>query len=113
MPALAEGWRAELYDVEAVIQILTKLVLADGIDDIAIGRGDQADLHPELLVAAHASEGPILEKTQELRLERPAHITYLIEEDRAAVCLFHPAMLLAQRTGERSLLVPEKFAFQQ
>src|SRR5207237_4690791 len=96
-----------------MIQVFAEIVLANGIDDVAIGRGDEPDIDAQFLVAAHAGEGSVLEKTQQLGLQRPAHVADLVEKNGPAVGLFNATVLLSQRAGEGALFVAEQLAFQQ
>src|SRR5262245_53960578 len=111
--ALAQWWRPKLHYVEAMIQILTKLVLPDRIDNVAIGRGNQADVHFKFLVAADAREGAVFKKAQELRLQRAAHIANFIKENGATVGFFHASVLLAERASKGAFLMSEQFALEQ
>ena len=46
-PPFAQRRQAELDDVEAMKQVPAELVGGDGLDDVAIGRGDEADVDAE------------------------------------------------------------------
>ena len=83
-------------------QVFAKFVLPDRLNDIAIGRRDQPDIHPQFLGAADARESAVLQKAQQLGLQRPAHVRNFIQENRSAVGLLDPARFLLQRAGERS-----------
>ena len=63
-------------------------------DDVAVGGGDQADIDPQFLRAADAREGAVLQKPQQLGLQRPAHVRDFVQEDRAAVGFLDAAGLL-------------------
>ena len=70
-------------------------------------------VHPDQLVAAHALEGPLLQRAQELDLQLGRHVADLVEEDAAAVGqleLAEPA-LLGIREG--ALLVAEELGLEQ
>ena len=71
-----------------------EMILANSVDDVAIGCGDQAHIDAEFLIAADAREGAVFEKAERLRLKRPAHVADFIEEDRAAIGFFDTAMFL-------------------
>src|SRR5688500_8650834 len=85
LSALAQRRWTELDDVQAVEQILTELIVADGLNNVAIGSGDEPHVHAQFLVAAHASERSIFEEAQQLGLERTAHIPDLVEKDRSSI----------------------------
>src|SRR5579871_1693061 len=86
--AAAEGWHLDAQDVEPVIQILAERPRLDGLLEIAIGRGDDPHVHPHIARPANPPERLLLEKSQELRLERGRHLANLVQEDRALVGLF-------------------------
>src|SRR3954467_14004739 len=94
-------------------QILAELVLADGVDNIAVRGGDQAHVYPKFLVSSDPCKAPVLEKAKELRLERPAHIADFIQENGAAMGFLHAPELLLECAGESAPFVAKKFAFQQ
>ena len=96
LASFPERRRAELDDVQAVEEVLAEAVLADGLDDVAVGGGDQADLDAQLLVAAHAGEAAVLEEAEQLGLEGTAHVANFIQEDGAAVGLLDAPGLLAE-----------------
>src|SRR6185503_19003619 len=80
---------------------------------LAFGRGHDAGLRADRLVAADAPELAGLEHAQQLRLHVERELTDLVEEHGAA-----PGELertLARRDGarERAALVPEQLAFDQ
>ena len=58
-------------------------------------------------------EGAVLQNAQQLRLQWPAHVPNLIEENRPAIGLLDSARLLFDRAGEGPLFMPKKFAFQK
>ena len=111
--ALAQGRRAKLNDIEAVEQIFAEIVLADGFDDVAVGGGDEADVHVQFIVAADAGEGAVFQKAEQLGLERAAHVADFIQEDGAAVGFFDAAEFLFDGAGEGALFMAEKLAFEQ
>ena len=71
------------------------------------------DVDAQFLRAADARERAVLQKPQQLGLQRPAHVGDLVQENRAAVGLLHAPGLLLERAGERAFLVAEQFAFEQ
>ena len=109
----AQGRRTELDHVEPVKQVLPEIVLADGFDDVLVGGGDEADIHPQLVIAPHARKRAVLQKAQQLGLQRTAHVADLVQENGAAVGFLHAAQLLFDSAGEGAFLVAEQFAFQQ
>ena len=111
--AFAQGRGTERDDVEAVEQVFAEIVLADGFDDVAVGGGDEADVHLKFLVAADAGEGAVFEEAEEFGLEGAAHVADFIQEDGAAVGFLDAAEFLADGAGEGAFFVAEEFAFQE
>ena len=103
----------QLHHIKPVKQILPELVLANRFDDIAVGGGNEPDIDPQLLRPAHAHEAAVLQKTQQLGLQRAAHVSDLIEENRSSVGLLHPSGFLFDGASEGPLFVAEQFAFEQ
>ena len=68
--------------------------VGDGLDDVAVGGGDEPDVDAQFLRAADAGERAVLQKAQQLGLQRAAHVGDLIEENRAAVGFLDAARLL-------------------
>ncbi len=62
---------------------------------------------------ADALELPLLEHPQQLRLQRRAHRPDLVEEERALVGLFEPALTGGDRAGEGAPHVAEQLRFEQ
>ena len=76
-----------------------------------VGGTDDAHVHPELAVAAHAAEAAVVVKAQPLGLPVGRHLADLVEEHRAAVGQFQQAGLAApKRTGEGAGRIAEDLA---
>src|SRR6185436_17195266 len=97
LPSFTQGRQPELYHVEPMKQVLAKLVLADGLDDVPIGCRQQPDIYFQFLRAAHSRKSAVFQKAQQLGLKRPAHVCYFIQKNRAAVCFLDAAWLLLER----------------
>ena len=80
---------------------------------VTVGGGDDADIHPQGLIAADPLHLPLLEDTQQLGLERGAAFTNLIEEQGAAIRQLKTSFTLTHRPGKGAFLMAEQFAFQQ
>src|SRR5688500_19082757 len=76
-------------------------------------RSDDADVDLSRARGAHALELPVLHDTQQLRLKLQREVADLVQEDRAAVCQFEPALALGERAGKRTALVTEELAFDE
>src|SRR5208283_4273783 len=99
--AVAQGRQLDLHDVQPVKQILAELAAADGLREVAVRRGNEADIDAQLLRAADARERAVLQKAKQLGLKRLAHVGDFVEKNRAAVGFLDSSRLLFQRAGER------------
>jgi hypothetical protein len=66
-------------------------------DDVAVGGGDEPDVDAQFLRAADARERAVLQKAQQLGLQRLAHVGDFIEKNRAAVGFLDAAGLCFMR----------------
>jgi len=64
--SFAQGRQANLETVEPMKQVFAKLVGGDCLNDVAIGRGDEADVHAQFLRAAHARERAVFQNRSSL-----------------------------------------------
>src|SRR5262249_40861584 len=94
-------------------QVFAEFVLANGLNDVAVGCGEEADIDGQFLSAADASEAAVFEEAKQLGLERFAHVCDFIEKNGAAVGFFDTAGFLFQCAGESASFVSEEFAFEQ
>ena len=94
-------------------QVLAELPLGHPLLEVAVGRGDDADVDVQRLGAADPLETPLLERAQDLRLQRQRQLADLVEEQRAAMRQLEPAGLARRRAGERALLVAEQLGLEQ
>src|SRR6185369_13749332 len=67
---------------------------------VAVGRGDDADVDLDVLLAADAAERPPLEDAEQGRLDRQRQLADLVEEDRSAVRELEGPLLAALGAGE-------------
>ena len=82
---LTQAREVDAQHVEPMIQIAAELAQLHLLAQIPIGRGDDADVHPEKVLAADPPELPLLEYPQQLGLRRQRHLADLVEEDGPAV----------------------------
>src|SRR5436190_2183210 len=113
LPAVAQRRHVDRDDVEPVIEVLPEPLLLDQLLERPVGRRNDADVDLDVLGAAHPAERPLLERAQELRLERRRHVADLVEEYGPVVGQLEEALLLALGVGERPFFVAEQLALQQ
>ncbi len=101
------------HDVEPIVEVFAELARFDLFFQVAIGRGDEADIDRQRLGAADALELSFLQDAQQLGLKRRGNLADLIEEQSAAVGLLEAAEPMIDGSGERPLLVSEQLGLQQ
>ena len=85
LAALAQRWQGERHDVQAVVEILAEAPGGDLGREVAVGRRDDAHVDRNLGGRADAGDLALLQRPQELRLQRERQLADLVEEDRAGV----------------------------
>jgi hypothetical protein len=81
--------------------------------EVSIRRCDHAHAQTLRVERSHALHLPVLDATQQFRLDRQGQLADLVEEQRAAVGMLEDADLRLGRTGECAALVAEQLAFEQ
>ncbi len=76
-------------------------------------RRDDAHVDPDGPGVAERPDLLVLERAQQLHLERGRRVPDLVEQDRAAVCMLEEPALVAVRPGEGALAVAEELALEQ
>ena len=104
---LAQRRHVHAHHVDAVVQIFAEAALLDRGLEIAVGRGDDAGVEGELLVAADGPDRPLLQDSQELHLHAGRQLTDLVEEDRPPPRLHEETRPAHAGVGERAFDVPE------
>ena len=104
---LAQGRKVHPHHIEPVKQVLAELARGHRLLQRPVRRGDDADVHGNRLVAAHALERAGLQHPQDLGLGRRRHVADFIQEQRALVALLELADALQRRAGECAALVAE------
>src|SRR5580698_3515521 len=110
---LAQCGRANRKHVQAIEQVLTKLVIGDRGGQVPIGGSHQAKIHLDGSVAAQPFKLLILQHAQQLRLQFQRDFPHFIEKQSSAVGQFHASDLLSDGAREGAFFVAEKFTFQQ
>jgi len=80
---------------------------------IAVRRGDDPQIGRARDVFAEPFVFALLQQAQKFRLDFHRQIADFVEEKRSAFGGFYFAPVVSDRAGERTLDVPEKFAFQK
>jgi hypothetical protein len=99
--------------VDPEVEVGAKAALAHHAREVAVGRGDQANVDVVAAHVADAAEPLLLDDLQDPRLERDRDLADLVEERGAAVGDLEQAELARRRAGERAALVAEQLALEQ
>jgi len=113
LAAVPERRQGEREHREAVVEVLAEAPLADRPAQVLVGRGEHPHVDRLVPRAAEPAHAALLERLQELGLERLGQEPDLVEEDRAAVRGLEEARLGAPRVGEGAALVAEHLGFEQ
>ncbi len=81
--------------------------------EIAVCRGDEADVGALCFVGADAFEGAFARKPEELHLNGGIDFADFVEEERAALSGFDAADAAFVRAGECAFFMAEEFAFEE
>jgi len=95
-----------------VIESLPEGPGGHGLGQIAVGGGQDADIHRDGLGTAHAFELAFLEHAQELDLQLGRKLADLVEKNRALVGHLEPTAFPGHGPGKRPLFMAEKFRFE-
>src|SRR5574338_531275 len=111
--AFAERRELDAHDVHAVEEIRAESSGGDVLLEIARRRGDHAYVDAAGRVVADATHLTLLQRTQELHLERLGQFAQLVEEERAAVGLLEQSGAIVGRAGEGTPDVPEQLTLEK
>ena len=109
----AQGRQAQIDHVQAVEQVFAEGPVLDRLGQVAVGGGQDADVHADGLGAADPVDLALLNGPQQLGLQAGVHLRDFVQQQGAAIGLLELADAAGQRAGEGALLVTEQFAFQQ
>src|SRR6516165_365233 len=112
-PAFAKRRKANLNDIEPVIQIETKLALLDRVGELSVRGGHHADVHLNIAYATQPPEGLLFQNPKQLGLQHDRHLADLVQENRPAGSDLQDSRLLRARVGKGALFIAEQLAFEQ
>ena len=93
--------------VDPVEEVLAEAPRLHLLVEVLVGGGDDPDVHRLGPVLAHARHLSVLQRAQELHLERVRHLPDLVEEEGPAVRRLELPRPGGHRPGEGALGVPE------
>ncbi len=108
-------WRnLKTDDAQPVKEIFAELAGGDHLRQVAVGRGNHADVHLALrLIRTHGLDLAVLEKPQEKRLHSEAHLADFVEEQRAAMRELELPALVPVGAGKTTLDVSKQLGFEE
>ena len=109
----AQGWQVDGDDVDAVIEIAAHGPLVDALEQVAVGRRDDAHVGAVLLRAAYRGEAAVLNGAQQLELPHEADFSQFVKKERTAVRLIEIAFFVRVCAREGPFFVPEQLAFKE
>ena len=113
LDALAQRRQRDRDHAQAEVEVLAEPAFLHRLVEVDVGGGDQAEVGLDRAGAADALDLALLNRAQQLGLQVEPQVADLVEEERAAGGELELADLLADRAGERALLVAEEHAFDQ
>ena len=111
--ALSQGRELQRHDVKPKKQIFPKRALVDFLFQVAIGRGNQPEIHGNIVLAPQAFEGAFLKDAKQLGLHGRIQVPDFIQEQRAAFSLFAESGFSLGGAGKGPAFIPEQFAFKE
>ena len=109
----AQGGNDEGDHRKPVEEIFSKLARRDRRLKVAIGRGEDADIHALRPVLADPPYDTVFDDSQQLRLRRNRSRAHFVEEEGSAARLFEESPLEFRRSGERPASVSKQFALEE
>src|ERR1017187_7943693 len=112
-PPLAQRGNLDDNDGETKVQVFSKLSISPGLPQVPVGGREHAGVTLDLLPAADALEALLLEKAEELNLDRRRQLTNLVEKECASRSTLDVPFALRVGAREGAFLVAEEFALKQ
>ena len=85
---LAQRWNFDRNNRQPIIKIFAESAVLHFPLERFVRRADDADIHRDALVVAHAAHFALLQHAKQFRLQRRRHRIHFIEENRAEICFF-------------------------
>ena len=106
---LAQRRHRDRHRAEAVVQVFAETPRSDGLLEVHIRGGNDADIGFLHLGRPDADKLARLQHAQQARLGRVRQLGDFVEEDRPPVGLLEIALAGFERPGEGAFLMPEEF----
>ena len=113
MPALGQPGQGEHRPLQAVEQVVAEAPRGREGFQGAVGRRQEAHVHPLAAFRPDPLHLPLLEHPQEQRLQARGQIGHFVQEQRAALGAFDGALPVLQRPGEGAADMTEQLGFHE
>ena len=111
--ALPQRSQREADDVETVEQVFAKPARVDGVLQVRVGRGDDADVDGDRARLAERGDLAGFEEAQELGLQVESELADFVEEERAFAGGANETELVAVGAGEGAAPMAKEVALEQ
>ena len=109
--SLAQRRQRERHHAQAIEEIRAEAAGGHLAGEVAVGRGDEPHVDRLGLGRAERANLALLDRAQQLRLQRQRQLADLVQEQGAAVGRAEQALGVADGAGERAAHVAEQLAF--
>src|SRR5258708_10936223 len=89
--------------LQPIVEVLTKVLLANHLSEISICRGNDSHIHRPIVCPANAAYLVILKNTEKLYLYRAWYLADLVEQKRPSCLRLQTSLVFSVRAGERTL----------
>jgi hypothetical protein len=96
-----------------IVEVTSKLFFRYHLLEVAVGRGHHANVNFLRSRAAQTFKFPLLQSTQEFRLDFQGNVSNLVQKQCALICQFKPPGLLHNSPSESAPFMTEQFAFKE
>src|SRR5262249_26285771 len=110
---IAERWDRDVNHAQPEIEVLAEPALPDFLLQVAMRRGNNADIGFNFRCGSDGTEPLALNDPQEFRLAVQRKFTDLVQEKRAVVGLLENARTIRNGSGKSPLAVAEQFGLDQ
>ncbi len=86
IPACRQGWHLNRKHMKPMVEVLAKRPRGDRRHEVAVGRGDHADIERARCGSPHRRHFMVLQGSQQFHLQVDRRLADLVEKERAAFC---------------------------
>ena len=94
-----EGGRADIDDVQTVVEVFAERPLCEHLQEILVGGGDEPEVDGNRLCAAEADDGARFDRPEKLHLRVEVDFADFVQKERAAVGGFEAAGLAVLKSA--------------